>query len=233
MDFFILNDEIPVDDRFINEKELNFLNMNSSGFKSKFTSFLSLEKFILSCKNIYFVFNDSMSKSYFNNSGFLYKDKNDIQISNGTYDIETAIKEDSLKYMRNKKYDKLSKIRIGYLKEFLYLASQYGIKIYPFITPINNYQYKKILKDVNMNQTLMNFKKEIAKLFNKYHDFMDDSQMNKNNNNFYDLVHIKQIYADYIINSIFTDKLDIKCVESNLNEVTLQASPKTRLLKTE
>lgn len=203
LDFYILNDKIPPENNFLSEPELNFLNMPRSN-----NTFFSLNKFLLSVKNIYMVLAHKKAESTFDINGYLFHKKEDDLIHKNQYNFMEKIQEDSTNYMKGKysrkTYDSLSNERIKYLLEFLKLTEKYDIKIISFLSPVHNYHYQKIMENKTLAKTLVEFKREIAKHFN-YYDFMYPCEMNQINENFYDAVHIRSNYNDLIIDEILSN----------------------------
>lgn len=206
-DFFILNDNIPVSESFINEKELNFLNIPDSGI-----NFFTLDKFLLSIKNILFTFDKDKSKDYFTNLGFEVSKKNEKEIKEKRYNFEDNIKKSTNEYMiryySRMNYSSLSQKRVKYLQELFNMLEKFNITYYVFLTPVHAYHYNKIIDSKKLNITLNNYKQFLSKQ-TAYYDFMIPNLNNSVNQHFYDSVHPTYVYSDHIIKSMFENiKID-------------------------
>ncbi len=203
LDFYFLNDKLLPEADFLSEPELNFLNL-----ETRSSTFFSLDKLILSMKNIYMVVRKKEIEYKLDNHGYLPYRVQDSLIKNNQYDFFKNIQEDSQNYMNGKysykQYDQLSPKRIDYLLELITLCEDYNIKLYVFLSPVHSFHYKEINKNNTLTNTLIEFKREIRKHFS-YYDFMYINHINNNDENFYDSVHIRKNYTDLILANIFND----------------------------
>ena len=207
-DFYILNDKLDYDKRFVSNKELNFINstLKTKGFLSDYLNIGTLE---LSIKAIYHnvVGTDKSSKLNYDN-GFLYWSKNDDLIKDGNYKYLQKIKSDSLGYFSGKysngKYDKFSNERIEYLKKIKDFSKKHDITLYTYLTPVHCYHLAKIKNHKLLDNTLTKFKSLLSTKFN-YVDFMIQNKVNCKNENYYDAVHQSYLVNKLIVRDLFAD----------------------------
>jgi len=214
-DFYMLNDKLPYDIRFISNSELNFINTKSVFL----TNYLSLDMLKLSITTIYYNIVKMEETSHVNNdNGFLYKSKKDDLIKAGQYNHSKQIKMDSLVYFIAKysyeQYDSFSDERIGYLEAIKYFAKKHKITLYTYLTPVHCYHLAKIKNHELLSITLTRFKSFLSTQFN-YVDFMIQNEVNCKDENYYDAVHKSYFVNKLIVNDLFTDFPKYGVISSN------------------
>jgi len=195
-DFYILNKKLSYDRRFVNNKELNFIdkNLNKGNLLADYLSIDVLKLSIRTIKGNYF------EKNKINNN------QREFQIQAGKYDFSKKIKDTSQNYFAGKysygQYDKFSNERIFYLKNIRKFAEKYNISVYTYLTPVHCLHLKKIQDHSVLSDTLKRFKSFMKTEFD-YVDFMNDDIRNCKDTNFYDAVHTRNFITDLIIEELF------------------------------
>jgi hypothetical protein len=200
-DFFILNENLPTDYRFLNVNELNFFNKKSSN-----NTYLSFDLLKLSIKNLTMSFKGELKEpnSYFDKYGLEHQKYNET-FSDNFNDYFTS-KYSSGEY-------KISKKRIKYLKYVKNFAEQHNIKIYSFMTPMHYKFLNKLNKNKNLNYNLEKFKENINQLFSPI-DLMQINKISLYSQNFNDSTHVKPFVADNIIDILCNDVLSKNIAET-------------------
>ena len=211
-DFYILNDKLNYDDRFISNKELNFidvLNTDVLNIKNNLLDkYLNFDTLKLSIKTIYHNIIRTEQASKFDTNGFLYWARQDDLIKKGGYKYFTRIKSDSSQYFVNKysreRYDKFSNERVEYLNNIKDFAKKHNITLYTYLTPVHCYHLAKIKNHKLLGNTLKRFKLLLSSKFN-YVDFMTHNKVNCKDEFYYDAVHQSYYINKLIVNDLFTD----------------------------
>jgi hypothetical protein len=207
-DFYILNDRLGYDSRFVSNKELNFID--TSNTKSNLlTNYLNINTLNLSIKTIYHnILGTDKTDKFDTDNGFLYWSKKDDLIKGGSYKNLQEIKSYSLEYFNgkysNEKYDKFSNERIEYLKKIRDFSKKYNITLYTYLTPVHCYHLAKIKNHKLLGNTLIKFKSLLSAQFN-YVDFMIQNKVNCKDENYYDATHQSYLVNKLIVNDLFTD----------------------------
>lgn len=207
-DFYILNDKLLYDHRFVSNKDLNFIEPEKTKKIDFFKDYLNADTLILSIETIYNNIIGAQESSSFNdNNGFLYSSKQDEMIKNRKYNFMPQIKTYSAYYFKDKykNYNNLSKERIGYLEDINTFILKYDIKLYAYITPVHCYHLNKIKEHETLHNTLNEFKSLLMSHFT-YIDFMIDNKENCKKQNYYDAVHPSPYINKLIVNDLFSDK---------------------------
>lgn len=213
-DFYILNDLLPTDKRFLANRELNFLDNYDDSKGSFLSDYLNIDVLKYSINSIYYSYFDKKNKKniskFDKKNGFLYQDKNDVLIKSGNYNYTEKIKTDSDNYFNGQynsgKYIKLSKKRIEYLIKIKEFTKKYNINLYTYLTPVHCYHLNKIKQNKALNETMKKFKKFMLNEFNSV-DLMVKNKENCIDENFYDAVHPSYEMNKKIIDTLFSYKL--------------------------
>ena len=207
-DFYILNDRLNYDGRFVSNKELNFINASNTK-DGLLANYLNIEILKLSVMAIYHNIVGTKKSSNFDiHNGFLgWSDKDDL-IRDGKYKFLSKIRSDSRNYFSNKysdgKYSTFSDERIGYLKSIKSFVKKHKITLYTYLTPVHCYHLAKIKNHELLSNTLTRFKSFLSTQFN-YVDFMTQNEVNCKDENYYDAVHQSYFVNKLIVNDLFTD----------------------------
>jgi hypothetical protein len=207
-DFYILNDRLNYDKRFISNKELNFIS-TSNAKDNLLTNYLNIDTLNLSINTIYHnIAGMKKGNGFDTDNGFLNWRKKDDLFEGASYRHLKKIKADSRRYFDNKysheRYDKLSIERIKYLKEIKDFAKKHNITLYTYLTPVHCYHLAKIKNHKLLGNTLTKFKLFLSTQFN-YVDFMTQNKVNCKDGNYYDAVHKSHFVNKLIVNDLFTD----------------------------
>ena len=206
-DFYILNDNLGYDSRFISNDKLNFIDASNSKGGS-LANYLNIDTLKLSVKSVYHNIVGTKKTSNFDaNNGFLDWSKKDDLIRAGKYKFLSSIKSDSLQYFKNKytrgRYSTFSDERIGYLKSIKSFVKKHKITLYTYLTPVHCYHLAKIKNHELLSSTLTRFKSFLSTQFN-YVDFMIQNKVNCKDENYYDAVHKSYFVNKLIVNDLFT-----------------------------
>jgi hypothetical protein len=206
-DFYILNDNIPYNDVFVSNSELNFIGATSTK-NNNLNNYLSIDALKLSIETIYHNINQAEKITKYNASnGFLYWSEKDDLIKDDKYNHLLNIKFDSRNYFISKysreRYANFSNERIGFLKGIKSFAKKYNITLYTYLTPVHCYHLIKIKNHKLLSNTLTKFKSLLASQFN-YVDFMIKNNVNCKDENYYDATHSSAFVNKLIVDDLFS-----------------------------
>jgi len=198
-DFFILNEDIPTDQRFLNSP-LNFMN------KQQDITLLSMDMFIDSLKTLYANLQKKTPTYYFDEYGLEHKYQ-EKKLSK-TQQIK-VIQKTSTNYFQSRysrgDYQTLSPTRINLLKRLKILLQKYQIDLTCYITPVHDLHLTKIQQHPKLSLTLRDYKSFIQTHFN-CQDFMIHNALSSNSSLFYDATHPKKEVHDRILHYLLGKK---------------------------
>ena len=139
--------------------------------------------------------------SYFQNNGVLiYYDK-EYKIRHHHYDFSTKkFQEEAKDYVKSLNNYILDEKSFNILIKIQELCKEHKINLYPFYTPRHDTLRIALEHDSDLYTIDMQIKQRLVSIFGKLYDFTIEDPLNKQNINFYDIVH----YRNKIGNAIMT-----------------------------
>ena len=197
---------------------IDFFNFNSSmrqhfldetHFKdSTFQNYLSFSMFKVSLKTITYKLKQT-PQTYLANNGTLIYYQKEHEIQQDNYDFSNEhLKKLSKDYLVNNFIQNnfiLDTKVFDILKEIKKLCQEHNIKLYIFITPINNTLKKEFEKHTTISKKILFIKYKLINIFNIIYDFSLKDEENKKNKNFYDIVHYRESLGTKLIKSMHGD----------------------------
>lgn len=202
LDFNAFNKNNKLHDKFLNSKELNFINNRVNAFD--IAHFLSIDTTRSSIKTLKMHLKKEKPTHYFNNFGLIV----------GPDDLTDKVKVQQLadKYFQtqysNGEYI-LDLKRVKWYKQFIEITKKYNINLNVIMTPVYEYQFSLIQNSVKLKST---YKKVIETLTEVHplHNFMERKEYKDNINYFVDSVHYKKSLGDKILQDIYFNNKEIK-----------------------
>ncbi|MBE0497222.1 MAG: hypothetical protein IBX45_12460 [Campylobacterales bacterium] len=179
IDFYTLNPDIPPNQYFLKNRELNFLSFKPNEKTSYWSKFFTLDATRASWKTLKNHLKNTPSVSAFDKLGWSprFFDDSNRDIDAEKIGVLNEIDKNTNLYS-NFTYASIDPKRIGYYEKIREICTAHNIQLYLFITPLHPILVEKLLR----NDT----KKAIAQMdayfstFENFHNFLFDKEFNSN-----------------------------------------------------
>lgn len=183
----------------------NFHIENRPGYVdySKFYHFsknyLSFSTFLLSLKTIKNAIKDE-PQVYFELDGELNYYNYNKQIAENRYDFskQRLLDDGMVNYKKFIDFE-VQKSEYDILKDIQELAIKHDFELYVFTTPMYFSVYQLYKSNETIYTKFLSINEELKNIFGKVYLFNVDSEIIKNNRNFYDAVHYRSVIGDEIV----------------------------------
>ncbi len=208
LDFYMLNNYIGTDKRFLKSRLYPFLGKKVEKKNFELKNFLIYPSYF-TLKAIY----DTFKVISLN----IREEIPEIYLANGQHVKEHAVNKPRLaiEYFSNQyKNYHISKKRVEYLKTIKRICDKNHIKLIVALSPMKENHLAKVLQNNNLKENFLKFKKITLKIFGKIYDFNNFSvKKYKENKYWYDSVHPTEILSNIMVNNIFSKNSNPKFPE--------------------
>jgi hypothetical protein len=202
VDFYTFNPDIPTNNYFLANKQLNFLSY--SNYKEDYLAkFFSIDAFRASFKTLNNHLTNKNEKPRFDKNGWAgaYEDYSKRNIELDAVNTKKEILENKKIIYSNFEYKNIDPKRVAYYEQIKALCKENHITLYIFPTPLNP-MLLKILKDnKNTNNALNEFIKYLATFSNFYNTF-EDQDIYNDIRNFHGSTHTSANAGDIILKNL-------------------------------